>query len=98
MTKSPHGRHAAVFGRRLTWSEMAATEALHGQWVALGQCRYEHASTQPAEADVLDADVDLAVLCERMRKNERGYCAIVFCDRPAPKSAKLRVASRSLPS
>jgi hypothetical protein len=49
-------------------------------WVALDNCRYDSATRQPMEGDVVDADAELAVLCGRMRESGRANCAILFCD------------------
>jgi len=47
--------------------------------VALDNCRYDQASMQPIEGDVVDSDEDLAELCGRMRASDRGSCAILYC-------------------
>jgi hypothetical protein len=51
--------------------------------VALDNVRYEPATAQPLEADVVDADEDLAELCARMREQDRSSCAILFCEEDA---------------
>ena len=65
--------------RRLTWQQAARSGEFKGLWVALDNCRYDQASMQPIEGDVVDSDEDLAVLCGRMRASDRGSCAILFC-------------------
>jgi hypothetical protein len=65
---------------RLTWPELLRTQELKGLWVALDNCRYDPATLQPIEGDVVDADEELAELCSRMRETGRSSCAILFCD------------------
>jgi hypothetical protein len=64
----------------MTWPQMVRSELLRGRWVALDNVRYDPATSQPVEADVVDADEDLADLCSRMREADRTSCAILFCD------------------
>jgi hypothetical protein len=64
----------------ITWSEMVRSEKYRGRWVALDSVRYDPATSQPVEADVVDVDEDLADLCARMRESDRTSCAIVFCE------------------
>jgi hypothetical protein len=52
-----------------------------GVWVALDNCRYDQATLQPIEGDIVDSDEDLAELCGRMRAAGRTSCAIFFCER-----------------
>ncbi|MBN2192671.1 MAG: hypothetical protein JW751_07620 [Polyangiaceae bacterium] len=63
----------------ITWPELRRSGQLRGQWVALDNCRYDQATLQPIEGNVVDADEDLAALCGRMRDTGRSSCAIVFC-------------------
>ena len=87
----------------MSWPELSRTHELKGMWVALDNCRYDQATLQPIEGDVVDADEELAELCSRMRETGRSSCAILFCDddvfvetRPAaPVAAPERPASRS---
>lgn len=74
---------------RLTWPEICGSEKFLGRWVALDNMRYAQGSSQPAEADVVDADEDLADLCARMRASDRTACAILFVEEDAfgPMSA-----------
>ena len=77
---------------RMTWPELCRSEQFKGLWVALDNCRYDSATRQPIEGDVVDSDPELADLCARMRETGRGSCAILFCEddvfiesrRPAP--------------
>ncbi len=83
----------------MTWPELCRSERFKGMWVALDNCRHDRATLQPVEGDVVDADVDLAELCGRLREASRGSCAILFCEdevlvesrRPSrpPNSARL---------
>jgi len=65
---------------RMTWPELCRSEQFKGLWVALDNCRYDQATRQPIEGDVVDADDQLSELCARMREAGRGSCAILFCD------------------
>jgi len=65
---------------RMTWPELCHSEQFKGMWVALDNCRYDSATRQPIEGDVVDADNELSELCARMREMGRGSCAILFCD------------------
>ncbi len=65
---------------RMTWPELCHSEQFKGLWVALDNCRYDSATRQPIEGDVVDADNELSELCARMRETGRGSCAILFCD------------------
>jgi hypothetical protein len=60
---------------RMTWPELCRSERFKGLWVALDNCRYDQATRQPIEGDVVDADDQLSELCARMREAGRGsYC------------------------
>jgi hypothetical protein len=65
---------------RMTWAEMLGSEQCRGRWVALDNVLFDPATAQPLEADLVDADEDLAVLCARMRAADHTSCAIRFCD------------------
>lgn len=65
---------------RMTWPELCRSEQFKGLWVALDNCRYDKATRQPVEGDVVDADDQLSELCARMREAGRSSCAILFCD------------------
>ena len=63
-----------------SWLDLCRSAKLAGLWVALDNCRFDQETRQPLEGDVVDADVDLATLCGRMRETGRCNCAILFCD------------------
>lgn len=67
-------------GARMTWSELAHSERYRGRWVALEHCRYEKNGAQPTDGELVDSDFDLAALCERVKKADKGHCAILFCE------------------
>lgn len=64
----------------MTWPDMCRSDEYRGRWVALDNIRYEPGSSQPQEADVVDADEDLGELCTRMREADHTACAILFCE------------------
>jgi len=64
----------------MTWPELCRSEQFKGVWVALDNCRYDKATLQPIEGDVVDHDEELADLCARLREAGRGSCAILFCE------------------
>lgn len=76
----------------MTWSEVCSSDRFRGRWVALDNVRYASGSTIPVEAEVVDADEDLAELCARMRAADRTACAILFCDEPVPPTSVRRPA------
>ena len=61
--------------------------------MALDNVRYAAGSTIPVEAEVFDADEDLAELCSRVRAADRTACAILFCEEAAPPMSVRRPAS-----
>jgi hypothetical protein len=65
---------------RMTWPELCRSEEFKGLWVALDNCRYDSATLQPIEGDVVDADEELGELCGRMREAGRTSCSILFCE------------------
>ena len=65
---------------RMSWNEICSQREFRGRWVALDDCRYDEATQQPAEGTVIDADDDLAELCNRMKKANHRCCAILFCE------------------
>ncbi len=75
---------------RMTWSEVCRSDRFRGRWVALDNVRYATGGTAPVEADVVDADEDLAELCSRMRASDRTSCAILFCEEPLPPTSVRR--------
>ncbi len=64
----------------LSWLELCRSAKFVGMWVALDNCRFDQETRRPLEGDVVDADVDLATLCGRMRETGRSNCAILYCD------------------
>jgi hypothetical protein len=80
---------------RITWSELCRSDDFSGLWVALDNCRYDQASRQPLEGDLVDADPDLAELCARMREAGRGSCAILLAEE-ATDFAPLRAWRESM--
>ncbi|WP_437508626.1 hypothetical protein [Sorangium sp. So ce1099] len=75
---------------RMTWRDICRSEEFAGRWVALDNVRYVQGASQPAEADVVDADDDLADLCARMREADRTACAILFVEDDAGVPARLQ--------
>lgn len=65
---------------RMTWPDLCRSQQFKGHWVALDNCRYDKATLQPTEGDVVDADVELVELCSRLRETGRTSCAILFCE------------------
>ena len=65
---------------QLSWLQAAKAAEFRGQWVALDNCRYDRASNQPVEGDVVDSDEDLGELCARLQRSSRSKCTILFCD------------------
>ncbi len=65
---------------RMGWREICHSDEFRGRWVALDNVRYDPMTSLPLEADVVDADDDLADLCARMRSADRTACAILHCD------------------
>lgn len=84
------GSKFRVMAARMTWPDICSTSELLGRWVALDNVRYAQGSTQPAEADVVDADEDLADLCARIRAADRTACAILFVERESAVPASIR--------
>lgn len=64
----------------MDWLQIQQSNEYRGRWVALDNVRYDPLTSQPLEADVVDADEDLADLCARMRELDRHACAVLFCD------------------
>lgn len=64
----------------MLWTDMCQCHQFQGRWVALDNVRYDPVTSHPIEADIVDADEDLADLCGRMRESDRTSCAILFCD------------------
>ena len=74
------GSKIRLAATRMTWREICRSEEFLGRWVALDNVRYAQGGSQPAEADIVDADEDLADLCARMRESDRTACAILFVE------------------
>jgi hypothetical protein len=64
----------------MKWRDICQAEQYRGHWVALDNVRYDPITAQPLEAEVVDADQDLADLCARMRAAARTACAILHCE------------------
>lgn len=74
------GSKIRLAASRMTWRDICHSEEFLGRWVALDNVRYMQGGSQPAEADIVDADEDLADLCARMREADRTACAILFVE------------------
>lgn len=74
---------------RMTWRDICRSKEFAGRWVALDNVRYVQGGSQPAEADIVDADDDLADLCARMREADRTACAILFAENDAEAPTKV---------
>ncbi|WP_437968354.1 hypothetical protein WMF04_03205 [Sorangium sp. So ce260] len=75
---------------RMTWRDICRSEQFAGRWIALDNVKYVQGGSQPAEADVVDADDDLADLCARMREADRTACAILFVEEEAGVPARVQ--------
>jgi hypothetical protein len=64
----------------MMWPEICHSEQYRGRWVALDNVRYDPITSQPIEAEVVDADEDLGDLCARMRAADRTSCAILHAE------------------
>jgi hypothetical protein len=67
-------------GSRLTWPQICRSDEFRGRWVALDDCKYDARTAQPVEGSVVDADEDLAALCNRMQASDNRHCAILYCE------------------
>jgi len=65
--------------QRMSWDEICSTDDFRGRWVALDGCCYDEATGRATEGAVVDADIDLVELCERLRESEFKNCSILFC-------------------
>jgi hypothetical protein len=74
----------------MTWSQICSNGEFRGRWVALDGVRYDEATSRPVEGTVIDADDDLAELCNRIRKANLQHCAILFCEVPEPAAVPVR--------
>lgn len=84
------GSKVRLTAARMTWPDICNSTDLLGRWVALDNVRYAQGSSQPAEADVVDADDDLADLCARIRAADRTACAILFVEREVATPVSVR--------
>jgi hypothetical protein len=66
--------------QRLSWPELCQSDEFAGRWVALDQVRYDPATSEPLEGEIVDVDDDLAELCGRLRARNRSSCRILHCD------------------
>lgn len=66
--------------QRMTWNEICEREDLRGRWVAIDECRYDEVTGRATEGLVVDADDDLAELCNRVRASDLTNCAIVLAE------------------
>ena len=78
---------------RASWEDLCRTSEYRGRWVALDNVRYCPTTSKPIEADVVDADDDLASLCARMREGAHHSCCILMCEDSsrAPVSSRRRL-------
>ncbi|HSN99904.1 MAG TPA: hypothetical protein VLS89_16520 [Candidatus Nanopelagicales bacterium] len=65
---------------RMTWPDICRSSEYLGRWVALDNVLFAQGVSQPAEADVVDDDEDLAALIARIRAADRTACAILFVE------------------
>ena len=82
--------------KRMLWTDMWASEQYSGRWVALDNVRYDPTTSQPMEADIVDADEDLGDLCTRMRESDRTSCAILLCEEE-PRSRPIARRTQAVP-
>lgn len=66
--------------QRMTWEEICRDDGLRGRWIAMGDCSFDEATGRAMEGLVVDADDDLAELCNRMRDSQWKNCSIVYAD------------------
>lgn len=66
---------------RARWEELCASPAYRGRWVALDNPTYLPNSKELVEADVVDVDDDLAVLCARLRASSKKECCVLLCQK-----------------
>jgi hypothetical protein len=65
---------------RASWDDLCRSEQFRGRWVALDNVVYGPESSQPVEADVVDADDDLSTLCSRMRQSALSACCVLHVE------------------
>ena len=95
MARSSAVRPASQGVVRASWLDICRTPWLRGRWVALDNVRYCPMTSEPLEADVVDADDDLASLCLRMRESDRHACCVLHCS-PGARAATASPARRPL--
>ncbi len=78
----------------LSWTTICASAEFQGNWVALDNCRYDAATQQPIEGEVVDCDEELGELCARMRNSGHSSCAILFCGEQRPSSVRMPAPPR----
>jgi hypothetical protein len=78
---------------RASWDDLCRTSEYRGRWVALDNVHYCPSTSKPIEGDVVDADDDLASLCQRMREGDHHSCCILLCEdtSPPPVSSRRRL-------
>lgn len=74
------GARARASRLRASWEDLCRTSEYRGRWVALDNVRYCPTTSKPIEAEVVDADDDLASLCQRMRGGEHHACCILLAE------------------
>ena len=79
---------------RMTWSEICSNGEFRGRWVAVDGVRYDETTARPTEGTVVDADDDLAELCNRIRNANRRCCAILFCEEHDHAASPIRGPQR----
>lgn len=80
----------------MTWDEIRGDRRYRNCWVALDHCEYGEAGVEPQRADVVDADIDLSELCNRLTDSDKSRCAIVFCTENEQPPVKLPERRRFL--
>jgi hypothetical protein len=76
---------------QMTWTEICSHGDFRGRWVALDGVRYDETTARPTAGTVVDADEDLAELCQRIRKSNHRSCAILFCEGHEPVAPPMRM-------
>lgn len=72
------GQRLLALARGSVGSASKRDEAWYrGHWVALDHCRYEEAREQPSSGRIVDSDLDLGDLCERLRATPHRRCVVV---------------------
>jgi hypothetical protein len=79
----------------MLWPQICQSKQYNGRWVALDNVRYDPITSQPLEAEVVDADEDLGDLCARMRAADRTSCAILHAEDEACPLSGVRLPVHS---